>query len=120
VHTEQGESIDVEVTLEASPAVLYDGMAVPGGHEAAVALGNLGHAAEFIKDQYRHCKPILALGAGAALVENAGVPMRLDSGEPDPGLLVAGQATIDEVLPEFIQAITRHRHFERHMDPPPV
>ena len=120
VRTQQGEAIDVEVTLESSPAVLYDGMAVPGGHEAAVALGNLGHAGEFIKDQYRHCKPILALGAGVSLVENAGVPMRLDSGEPDPGLLVFEHGTAEERLPQFVQAIAKHRHFERHRDPPAV
>jgi catalase len=31
VRTEQGESLDVEVTLETGPAVLYDAVAVPGG-----------------------------------------------------------------------------------------
>ena len=88
VETEQGEAIDVEVTLETGPAVLYDALAVPGGHEAMQALGNVGHALEFVKDQYRHCKPILAMEDGKALVENAGVPARLESGEPDPGLLL--------------------------------
>ena len=32
---------------------------------------------EFIKDQYRHAKPILALGTGADLLESAGVPSAL-------------------------------------------
>jgi hypothetical protein len=76
------------VTLEAGPAVLYDALAVPGGKRAIEALGNVGHALEFIKDQFRHCKPILGLGEGKALIENAGVPARLESGEPDPGLLL--------------------------------
>ena len=119
VESEQGDSIDVEVTLETGPAVLYDALAVPGGHEAAQALGNVGHALEFIKDQYRHCKPILALGDGKALVENAGVPARLESGELDPGLLLRDDGA-QEALPEFIQAIAKHRHFEREMDPPGV
>ena len=113
------EAIDVEVTLETGPAVLYDALAVPGGHEAAQALGNVGHALEFIKDQYRHCKPILALGDAKALVENAGVSTQLESGEPDPGmLLLDGEA--QEALPRFIEAIAKHRHFEREMDPPAV
>jgi catalase len=119
VESEQGEAMDVEVTLETGPAVLYDALAVPGGHEAAQALGNVGHALEFIKDQYRHCKPILALGDGKALVENAGVPARLESGEPDPGLLLL-DGDAQEALPKFIQAIAKHRHFEREMDPPAV
>ena len=119
VKTEQGEALDVEVTLETGPAVLYDALAVPGGHQAAQALGNVGHALEFIKDQYRHCKPILALGDGKALVENAGVPARLESGEPDPGLLLLDEKA-GAALPRFIQAIAKHRHFEREVDPPGV
>ena len=57
--------------------MLYDALIVPGGREAIKTLGNLGHAAEFVKEQYRHCKPILVLGAGRDLVENAGVPLTL-------------------------------------------
>jgi catalase len=120
VQSEQGEAIDVEISLEAGPAVVYDALAVPGGHQAVQALGNVGHALEFIKDQYRHCKPILALGEGKALVENAGVPARLESGEPDPGLLLPEEGGAKEALPGFIQAIARHRHFEREIDPPGV
>ena len=119
VESEQGEAIDVEVSLEAAPAVLYDALAVPGGKRAIEALGNVGHALEFVKDQYRHCKPILALDAGKALVENAGVPARLESGEPDPGLLLL-EGDAGEALAPFIAAIARHRHFEREIDPPGV
>jgi catalase len=118
VTTEQGSSLDVEVTFETMPSVLFDAMAVPGGKAAVEALGNVGHAVEFIKDQYRHAKPILALGAGADLVENAGAPAVLPSGEADPGMLVGRQATAGDLLPRLVQAIAKHRHFERHMDPP--
>jgi catalase len=121
VETEQGEILDVEVTFETTPSVLYDALVVPGGHEAVQMLGNLGHALEFIKDQYRHCKPILALGEGTALVENAGVPTRLPNGESDPGLLAFEEGgEVGEALEQFIEAIAKHRHFEREMDPPEV
>jgi catalase len=120
VETEEGDTIEVEVTLETMPSVLFDALAVPGGKRAVTILGNLGHAAEFIKDQYRHGKPILALGEGADLVENAGVPTVLASGEPDPGMLVGKHATAAKALPNFVKAIGRHRHFERAMDPPEV
>jgi catalase len=120
VATAGGDPIDVEVTLETTPSVLYDAVAVPGGRAAVVILGNLGHAAEFVKDQYRHAKPILALGAGTDLVENAGVPARLPGGGEDPGLLLFPDAEVKKALPRFVQAIARHRHHEREMDPPPV
>jgi catalase len=67
VTTESGEAIDVEVTFEAMPSVLFDAVALPDGKAAAKTLGNVGQALEFLKDQDRHAKPILALGAGADL-----------------------------------------------------
>jgi catalase len=118
VRTEDGETFETEVTLETMPSVLFDAVAVVGGKEAVVELGNVGHALEFIKDQYRHAKPILALGEGADLVENAGAPAHLPSGEPDPGMLIARQGGPRDVLPAFIKAIARHRHHERETDPP--
>jgi catalase len=118
VKTEAGDTLDVEATLETMPSVLFDAVAVLGGKQAATILGNIGHALEFIKDQYRHCKPILALGAGADVVENAGAPAVLPSGEPDPGMLVAKHETADDALADFIAAVARHRHHERETDPP--
>jgi catalase len=120
VATEDGDTLEAEVTLETMPSVLFDALIVPGGKAAVTLLGNVGHAAEFIKDQYRHCKPILALGAGADLVENAGVSLKLPSGEADPGMLVGRHTSAAKALPDFVKALARHRHFERAMDPPEV
>ncbi|MBV8758415.1 MAG: catalase [Deltaproteobacteria bacterium] len=120
VQTEQGDAIEVEVTFETMPSVLFDAAAVPDGRRASKLLANVGHALEFLKDQYRHAKPILALGAGADLVENAGVSAMLPTGEPDPGMVVSRDGEAADILPAFIQAIARHRHHEREMDPPEV
>jgi catalase len=120
VQTEDGDELEVEVTFETMPSVLFDGAVVIGGSTAVKILGNLGHTLEFIKDQYRHAKPILALGAGADLIENAGISATLPSGEPDPGVLIGRHASATKALPDFINAIGRHRHHEREMDPPEV
>ena len=117
---EDGGAIDVEVTIETMPSVLLDAIVVPGGDAAAKTLGTNGQAAEFIVNAYRHCKPILAIGAGRQLVENAGVPARLPSGDPDPGLLLVEDDEAEAALPAFVAAIAKHRHFQRQMDPPPV
>ncbi|HEX4456489.1 MAG TPA: catalase [Polyangia bacterium] len=114
------ETFEIEVTLETTPAVLYDAVAIPDGHRAVVVLGNTGHALEFLKDQYRHCKPMLALGAGGDLVENAGISARLPDGAEDPGLIVDGDADVKRSLARFEHAIAKHRHFERELDPPQV
>jgi catalase len=80
----------------------------------------MGQAVEFIKEQYRHCKPILALGIGKDLIESAGVELVLPSGELDPGVLAFQDEVLDDVLPQFIEAIAAHRHFERETDPPRI
>ena len=53
---------------------------------------SLGQAVEFIQAQYRHCKPILALGTATALLEAAGVKAALPDGSADPGVICAPAA----------------------------
>ena len=120
VETAEGEPLEAEVTFETAPSVLFDAVAVPDGRSAVKILGNVGHALEFLKDQYRHAKTILALGAGADLVENAGILAILPSGTDDPGVLVRRTSMVTDVLPESIRAVARHRHHEREVDPPLV
>jgi catalase len=120
IHTSEGDVLEVDVTLETTPAVLYDAVVVPAGKAAVKILGNIGQAPEFLKDQYRHCKPMLVLGEGVDLLQNAGIPQTLPSGEADPGLLIYPNGALKDTLTKFALAIAKHRHFERAMDPPPV
>src|SRR3569623_645711 len=93
---------------------------VPGGKQAVILLGGFGHALEVLKDQYRHAKPIAALGEAADLLEGAGISPVLPSGELDPGLIVRKESSADEVLPDFVTAIGQHRHHARETAPPLV
>jgi catalase len=120
VSTSDGGSIDVDATLESTPSVLYDAVVIPAGKAASKALGNVGQAPEFLKDQYRHCKPMLVLGEGEALLQNAGIPDMLPSGQDDPGLLICAGALQKQSIARFAAAIAKHRHFERAMEPPSV
>jgi catalase len=117
----KGQALLVEVTLEAMPCVLFDALAIPDGQAAAETLGKVGHALDFVKDQFRHCKAILALGAGADLVDSAGVPAKLPNGKEDPGLIIDRKLDEpEEALESFMDAIAAHRAFQREMDPPGV
>ena len=69
-----GEDIDVEVTLEAAPSVVFDAVVIPDGEVGVRMLAGAGQAIEFVKDQFRHCKTILALGAGEQLLAAAHLP----------------------------------------------
>jgi catalase len=112
-----GEPVHVDTSLEAMPPVLFDALVIPDGRDGVAHLCRLGHAIDFVKEQYRHCKPILAIGAGAGLLDQAGISASLPGGSPDPGVVVA--ASGDETA-AFLGALARRRHFERETDPPAV
>jgi catalase len=118
VATAEGDEIDVEVTIETAPSAVWDAVVIPDGPAAVQSLAAIGPALEFVKDQYRHCKPILALGAGETLLDAANVPVTLPDDRPDPGVLV--REPDEQATGEFIAAIAAHRHFDRYSDPPRV
>jgi len=120
VQSESREAIEVEITMETAPAVLFDALVLPSGKNAIDNLSKSGQAMEFLKLQYRHCKPILALAGATVLLEGAGIRSRLPDGSPDPGLVVVDAQDDATVADAFVKAIARHRHFERQIDPPPV
>jgi catalase len=113
-----GEALEVDTSIEATPAVLYDAVAIPDGEQAARTLAAAGPVLEFVKDHYRHCKPILAAGASLAVLQAAGIPDALPDGQADPGLLTG--AADEAIVDRFLTALGKHRHFERETDPPRV
>jgi catalase len=120
VASTSGEALEVEISIDAGPSVLYDAVVLPDGEAAVKALSQLGHALEFLKDQYRHCKPILAFGASGDLLEATGIWTTLPSGEQDPGVLHWEERNVTKAVAAFAEAIAKHRHFERETMPPRV
>jgi catalase len=119
VTTEGGGALEVDATLENSPAVLFDAVILPDGGEGVGALAKDGHTLEFLKDQYRHCKTILVLGAASMLLDKVGISRDPPWEGGDPGLIVAASGA--EADPQaFIDAIAQHRHPARDTDPPPI
>lgn len=112
--------LDVEVSMETAPSVVWDALVIPGGKAAIEALSASGHALEFLKDQYRHCKPIMLIGEARALLAKANIPGKLPSGEEDPGLLLVEADRASTAVAPFVQALAQHRHFARETDPPRV
>jgi catalase len=109
--------IEANKSLENSPSVLFDAVVLPDGADAVQALAKDGHTMEFLKDAFRHCKTILALGASDALLDQAGV---LELTGKDPGMLWCESADVDGAIPAFIAAIAAHRHPSRDTDPPKI
>jgi catalase len=111
-----GESIGVDATLETAPSVLFDAVVLPDGAAAIEVLEQDGQALEFLRDQFRHCKTILALGVGAKLLESASIVPK----DGDSGLIFASAPVKLETIQNFIEAIAKHRHYGRDANPPPV
>jgi catalase len=118
VRQADGEALPVDITMEACPAVLFDALILPDG--IAAALAKNGHAVEYVKEQYRHCKPILALGDGRSVLDAAGIPATLPSGDADAGCLRAPADGLERALLAFTKALEHHRVFARETDPPVV
>lgn len=116
VESSTGDALDPDATLETMPSCLFDAVVIPDGELCVAALSQLGHAVEFVKDQYRHCKAILALGSGRALLEKAGIPL----GAEDPALVLAQPGKGTAAIKAFMAAIAKHRNWDRAMDPPAV
>jgi len=115
---DRASRIEVDVSLEAAPSVLFDAVALPAG--AASALMSNGLALEFIREQYRHCKPMLVAEESLQLLELAGVKAGSD-GAPVEGIVIGNRdKPIEAVFAEFLEAIAAHRALSRDRDPPGV
>jgi catalase len=109
----KGEPIQAHATLENAPSVLFDGVVLPDGAAAVQTLGALMEVQDFIANQYRHGKTILALGASKALLEGNGVATDLPNGEADLGIVMATPSSAAQGATDFIAALGQHRHPER-------
>ena len=114
---DDGSEIEAGKSLENSPSVLFDALMLPDGDKAIETLARNGHTMEYIKDQFRHCKAILAVGASRKLLEMAGI---LAFAEKDSGILLTDVNKAADAAPAFIAAIAAHRHASRDSDPPKV
>ncbi len=119
VETVGGAPINVEISIEAGPSVLYDAVVIPDGKAAVEMLCKNADAVDFVKQQYRHCKPLLVLGAGSKLLTRAEIMPTLPDGSPDTA--IAGlDAQPVPALTAFIKALAGQRMYAREMDPPKV
>ena len=88
-----------------TPSVVYDAVLVADGEDSVAILASDDAARRFVEEAFRHCKSIAAIGAGARLLEVAGVP-----GDA-PGIVIGRGA--GDVAKRFIESVGLHRHWQR-------
>jgi len=108
-----GKPFQVEITLVAAPSVLYDAVVLVDGQESATVLAADPLVAEFLRDQYHHCKPLLALGSAASVIDKAELPDVLPDGQDDFSLAVGEAGQVDELLQQFTEALAGQRELGR-------
>ena len=113
VKTADGDELDAGGSFENAAPVLFDAVVLPDGEAGVAALASEEGALDFIRQQFRHGKTLLALGAGASLLDQAGILPSAAATAPtggDPGVLRAPVADLDAATARFIAAVARHRH----------
>ncbi len=114
-------------SLLTTSSVLYDAVVVPGGADSVDALSHFAVVGQFVRDAWRHCKPLGFAGGSASLLA-AQLPARTSIDHPgvaiqDPWLGVVEADVVDDAfLDQFQDALRLHRVWARQVpDPiPPV
>ena len=113
------EQVEVDMIFIMSGSIMFDAILIPGGKESADALKENGDAVHFVREAYKHYKPIAALGEGVSFLEVCRLPgVNLpDSGQDgitnENGIIAGNPGNLDLFNKEFIQAIAQHRHWNR-------
>ena len=116
VETCDGTDLKATASFENSAPVLFDAVLLPDGDDAVKRLLAQPQAVDFVAQQYRHGKTLLAIGASSALFNRAGIDPFLGSGEEDPGVLRCEANEMDSAQRAFIAGIAKHRHPLRETD----
>jgi catalase len=109
-----GEQILANKSMENSPSVLFDALILPDGNDAVQTLAACMDTADFINNQFRHGKAILAVGAGRQLLKMVGIDA---SGPKALGILLADCNGVSGIVAAFIDAVAAHRHPPRNSEP---
>ncbi len=113
VAAKDGAHIEATGTFENSAPVLFDGVVLPDGAAGVARLGAQLEVMDFIANQHRHGKTILALGASQSLLQQAGINLKTPAGRPDAGIVHAVKAKTGAAVAAFVAALAHHRHPER-------
>ncbi len=115
-----GERCAVDRALPTVASVLYDAVLLPGGPTGTPAPAGDPDAVRFVRDAYRHGKPVGALGSGVGIMaslEPEGLRLSAEFHHvvADRGVVTdtAPGTASEEFLRTFVTAVAAHRHWDR-------
>jgi catalase len=115
-----GNELEVDKSHLTSGSVLYDAVYIPEGEQSIQSMLQKGEALHFVNEAFKHCKAIATSGNGIQLFEKAFV-LGVGFSDKDSkkvvsnkGVVTAGiEANAEEFFGSFIDAIKKHRHWDR-------
>jgi catalase len=120
----KGAQVHIDFSFLTSSSVLFDAVFIPGGDGSAQSLENDADVVEFVKEAYKHCKTIAAIGAGGRLcstcLERDGFDREHDRNTEDEGLIIGHEGDARTVISRFIKAMAQHRHWARELKAQPA
>ena len=113
VKSEKGTMLKVDHSLATVASVLFDAVLIPGGKPSVLCSD--ANAVLFVKEAYKHGKPIAAIGEGAKLVATAARSGGCIDGEfAGPGVFTAvGKTVSTAFVKRFVESIAQHRFPDR-------
>jgi len=93
----------VDANIATTESVLFDAVLIPGGQNSIEALMEHAKFTKFVREAYKHCKAIAAMGEGSQLIDK----IEVDAVREDDAILIDGTAK------DFINAIAKHRNWNR-------
>ena len=108
-------SIAVHHTMRNRPPVMFDALYLPGGDESVSTLCDDDEALRFVRETFRHGKPIAASGDGVQMLQVAGVPLPEDARQAALSgvILELPRSGLGPMSVAFVAAIARRRHWQR-------
>lgn len=95
------DNMNTEFYIDARPPILFEAVVIPDGDLFIREIENNTVVLDFLRQQYHHCTPILAIGIAHRLLAKSDVFTSLPSGLPDPTILVSNSAQLKRTLAVF-------------------
>jgi catalase len=106
IQDKAGQSLRAEFSVTNSHSVLFDELYIPGGKEAVELLLRFEDTLRWVRDAYRHCKPLAASDEGQNILVRACPDLQVG----DEGVVWGPSSQVASVLPALV---AQHRFWER-------
>ncbi|GAA6765485.1 catalase [Flavobacterium johnsoniae] len=110
VISDTDREIHADFSFLTASSVLFDAVYIPDGVGLTV-LAESDEVNEFLNDAYKHCKVIGADGRAVSLLSAANFASKITN--DDQGLIVTKEAASEKFTKDFIQAMGKHRFWDR-------